>query len=167
MRLMIIGHLEGYISAAGKIALQRGAKVIHCEDTEQALGALRNGKGADLVMIDVKQKIGEFIEALKLERIHVPVVACGIGTDARAAVKAIQEGAKEYVPLPPDADSERKGLLVRSVRLWTAVAAVPAEQCTPELQEVLRTAARAALAAYAPQSIGAGERRHRHARRSA
>ena len=104
MRLMIIGHLEGYISAAGKIALQRGAKVIHCEDTEQALGALRNGKGADLVMIDVKQKIGAFIETLKNERIHVPVIACGIGTDARAAVKAIQEGAKEYVPLPPDAD---------------------------------------------------------------
>lgn len=101
---MIIGQLEGYISAAGKIALQRGAKVIHCEDTEQALGALRNGKGADLVMIDVKQKIGAFIEALKLERIHVPVIACGIGTDARSAVKAIQEGAKEYVPLPPDAD---------------------------------------------------------------
>lgn len=104
MRLMIIGQLEGYISAAGKIALQRGAKVIHCEDTEQALGALRNGKGADLVMIDIKQKIGFFIEALKIERIHVPVIACGIGTDARAAVKAIQEGAKEYVPLPPDAD---------------------------------------------------------------
>ena len=104
MRLMIIGHLEGYISAAGKIALQRGAKVIHCEDTEQALGALRNGKGADLVMIDVKQKIGAFIDTLKLERIHVPVIACGIGTDARAAVKAIQDGAKEYVPLPPDAD---------------------------------------------------------------
>jgi two-component system response regulator FlrC len=104
MRLMIIGHLEGYISAAGKIALQRGAKVIHCEDAEQALGALRNGKGADLVMIDVKQKIGAFIEALREERIHVPVIACGIGTDARAAVKAIQEGAKEYIPLPPDAD---------------------------------------------------------------
>lgn len=104
MRLMIIGHLEGYISAAGKIALQRGAKVIHCEDTEQALGALRNGKGADLVMIDIKQKIGAFIDELKSERIHVPVIACGIGTDARAAVKAIQEGAKEYIPLPPDAD---------------------------------------------------------------
>ncbi len=104
MRLMIIGQLEGYISAAGKIALQRGAKVIHCEDAEQALGALRNGKGADLVMIDVKQKIGEFITALKEERIHVPVVACGIGSDARSAVKAIQEGAKEYIPLPPDAE---------------------------------------------------------------
>jgi two-component system response regulator FlrC len=104
MRLMIIGQLDGYISAAGKIALQRGAKVIHCEDTDQALGALRNGKGADLVMIDVKQKIGFFVEALKAERIHVPVVACGVGTDARLAVKAIQDGAKEYVPLPPDAE---------------------------------------------------------------
>jgi two-component system, response regulator FlrC len=104
MRLMIIGQLEGYISSAGKIALQKGAKVIHCDDTDQALGALRNGKGADLVMIDVKQKIGPFIDALKMERIHVPVIACGIGTDARAAVKAIQDGAKEYVPLPPDAD---------------------------------------------------------------
>lgn len=104
MRLMIVGHLEGYISAAGKMALQRGAKVIHCEDTEQALGALRNGKGADLVMIDIKQKVGALVEGLKAERIHVPVIACGIGTDARAAVKAIQEGAKEYVPLPPDAD---------------------------------------------------------------
>ncbi len=104
MRLMIIGQLEGYISAAGKIALQRGAKVIHCEDCEQALGALRNGKGADLVMIDVKQKIGPFIDALRAERIHVPVVACGIGSDARSAVKAIQDGAKEYIPLPPDAE---------------------------------------------------------------
>jgi len=104
MRLMIIGHLEGFISQAGKIALQRGAKVVHCEDTAQAMGALLNGKGADLVMIDVKQKIGEFIQKLEAERIHVPVIACGVDNDARAAVKAIQDGAKEYVPLPPDAE---------------------------------------------------------------
>lgn len=104
MRLMIIGRLEGFISQAGKIALQKGAKVVHCEDTEQAIGALLNGKGADLVMIDVKQKIGDFVERLKLERIHIPVIACGINSDARSAVKAIQDGAKEYVPLPPDAE---------------------------------------------------------------
>lgn len=104
MRLMIVGQLEGYISEAGKIALHRGAKVIHCEDTEQALGALRNGKGADLAMVDVKQKIGKFVSQLEEEHIFIPVVACGIGTDAQAAVKAIQDGAKEYVPLPPDAD---------------------------------------------------------------
>jgi two-component system response regulator FlrC len=29
-------------------------------------------------------------------------VACGITTDARAAVAAIRAGAKEYIPLPPD-----------------------------------------------------------------
>ncbi len=104
MRLMIIGRLDGHISQAGKIALQRGAKVIHCEDIEEALGALLNGKGADLAMIDVKQKIGSFITRLKEERIHMPVIACGIGTDARSAVKAIKDGAKEYVPLPPDAE---------------------------------------------------------------
>lgn len=104
MRLMIVGQLEGHISAAGKIALQRGAKVIHCEDIEQALGALRNGKGADLAMVDVKQDIGKFVKTLEEERIHMPVVACGIGTDAQAAVRAIQDGAKEYVPLPPDAE---------------------------------------------------------------
>lgn len=104
MRLMIVGQLEGHISTAGKIALQRGAKVIHCEDTEQAIGALLNGKGADLAMVDVKQNIGAFIKQLETERIHMPVVACGIGTDARTAVKAIQDGAKEYVPLPPDAE---------------------------------------------------------------
>jgi DNA-binding NtrC family response regulator len=34
----------------------------------------------------------------------IPVVACGIGTDAGAAVRAIKAGAKEYIPLPPDAD---------------------------------------------------------------
>ncbi len=104
MRLMIIGSLNGHISEAGKIALQRGAKVIHCEDTDQAFGALLNGKSADLVMIDVKQKISEFIERLKTERIHLPVIACGVSTDARSAVKAIQQGAKEYIPLPPDAE---------------------------------------------------------------
>jgi len=34
--------------------------------------------------------------------IHVPIVACGIASDARAAVAAIHAGAKEYIPLPPD-----------------------------------------------------------------
>ena len=104
MRLMIVGHLEGYISIAGKIALQRGAKVIHCEDIEEALGALRTGKGADVVMVDVKQDIPKFMRSLNDERITTPVVACGIGNDTPSAVRAIEAGVKEYVPLPPDAD---------------------------------------------------------------
>lgn len=102
MRLMIIGKLESKISEAGKIALKRGAKIVHCEDVEQALGALRVGKGADVIMIDVKQDIKTLVASLDAERIHIPVVACGIGTDTASAVNAIKAGAKEYVPLPPD-----------------------------------------------------------------
>jgi DNA-binding NtrC family response regulator len=104
MRLMIVGSLNGQISTAGKIAISRGAKVTHTEDAEQALGALRSGRGADLIMIDVKQDIAGFIEHLKEERFVVPVVACGINTDAATAVRAIKAGAKEYIPLPPNAE---------------------------------------------------------------
>ncbi len=134
MRLMIVGHLDGFISAAGKIALQRGAKVIHCEDTEQALGALRNGKGADVAMVDIKQKIAAFVEALAAERIHIPVIACGVNVDARAAVKAIQDGAKEYVPLPPDADLIAAILQAVTEENNTMIAGDPA------MQAVIKTA---------------------------
>src|ERR1700733_13177160 len=104
MRLLIIGQLEGHIETAGRIASQRGAKVSHIGTIEGAMNALRSGQGADLVMCDVVLDIGELITSLKTERITVPVVACGIGTDADAAVRAIRAGAKEYVPLPPDAE---------------------------------------------------------------
>lgn len=104
MRLMIVGSLNGQISMAGKIAIGRGAKVTHCEDTEQALGALRSGKGADLMMVDVKQNIAALIEQLAQERIVIPVIACGIDNDTAAAVRAIKAGAKEYIPLPPNAE---------------------------------------------------------------
>lgn len=104
MRLLIVGLLEGHIAAAGRIATQRGAKVAHIDSVDGALNALRSGQGADLVMCDVVMDIARLIESLKSERITVPVVACGIGTDANAAVRAIRAGAKEYVPLPPDAE---------------------------------------------------------------
>jgi two-component system response regulator FlrC len=104
MRLIIFGTLNGQIGAATRIALQRGAKVIHVEDIEQGLNTLRSGRGADLAMIDVSLDVKFLVESLKAERINLPVVACGIGNDARAAVAAIRAGAKEYLPLPPEAD---------------------------------------------------------------
>ncbi len=103
MRLLIVGQLNGQIGAATKIAIDKGAKVAHANTVDQALDALRNGHGADLLMVDVGQPIAQFYAQLQTERIHVPIVACGIGTDATAAVEAIKGGAKEYIPLPPDA----------------------------------------------------------------
>ena len=104
MRLLIIGSLNGQIGAASKIAMSRGAKVAHSDDIDAALNALRNGQGADLAMIDVALDIRRLVDSLASERISLPVVACGVGTDAKAAVAAIRAGAKEYLPLPPQAE---------------------------------------------------------------
>jgi two-component system response regulator FlrC len=102
MRLLIVGSLQGQIGAATKIAMDRGAKVTHAADIEQAMAELRSGRGADLVMADVMLDIGYLVRSLAAERICTPVVACGVGTDTRRAVDAIRAGAKEYLPLPPD-----------------------------------------------------------------
>ena len=104
MSVLIIGSLGGQIGAASQIAIKRGAQVAHADDIEGGLKALRSGRGADLVMADVELDVGELIERLASERISVPVVACGTGTATAAAVRAIQAGAKEYIPLPPDPD---------------------------------------------------------------
>ncbi|CAN0401203.1 unnamed protein product [Discosporangium mesarthrocarpum] len=104
MRLLIIGSLEGHITAASKIAMARGARVTQVDDIEDGLNALRAGQGAELVMVDIELDIGLLVTSLVTERITVPVVACGLHNDASAAVSAIKAGAKEYIPLPPDPD---------------------------------------------------------------
>ncbi|GJD74252.1 sigma-54-dependent transcriptional regulator FlbD [Methylobacterium goesingense] len=101
MRLLIIGRLNGELITASKIAMNRGAAVTNAESLAQGLAVLR-AKGADLIMIDVTLAIRELVTALADERIRTPVIACGVATDARAAVAAIEAGAREYIPLPPD-----------------------------------------------------------------
>jgi two-component system response regulator FlrC len=135
MRLMIIGSLNGQISTAGKIAIGRGAKVTHTEDIEQAMGALRSGKGADLIMMDVKLDISALIAQLKAERFAMPVVACGIGTDAATAVKAIKAGAKEYIPLPPNAELIAAVLQAVTEENSTMIARDPAMQAVLTLAD--------------------------------
>ena len=103
MRLLIIGRLNGELITASKIAMNRGAAVTQADGVAQGMNVLR-AKGADLVMIDVGLSIRDLVAALAEERIRTPVVACGVTTDAKAAVAAIQAGAKEYIPLPPDPD---------------------------------------------------------------
>ena len=104
MRLLIVGTLDGHIATAGKIALERGAKVAHVDTVDAALTALRAGQGADLIMVDVCLDVAKLCTSLESERISVPVVGCGIGADPKLAVDAIRAGAKEYIPLPPDAE---------------------------------------------------------------
>lgn len=103
MRLLIVGTLDGQLGAASQIAMNRGAKVTHAPDQETAMAILRS-KGSDLLMVEVGLGIPGFIKRLRAEHFSLPVVACGIGTDPRSAAAAIRGGAKEYIPLPPDAE---------------------------------------------------------------
>jgi two-component system, response regulator FlrC len=123
MRLLIIGGLSGQIGTATKIAMDRGAKVTHASDIEMGLASLRGGVGADLVLCDVTLDIAGLVRGLAAERICTPVVACGVGTDARKAVEAIRAGAKEYLPLPPDPE------------LIAAVLAAVADESHPMIAE--------------------------------
>ncbi|MBF0678860.1 MAG: sigma-54-dependent Fis family transcriptional regulator [Devosia sp.] len=103
MRLLIVGALEGQLSQATKMAMDGGARVAHAPSIDIAMASLRTGRGADLLLVDVMMDITGLIAALETERIAIPVVACGVETNAAAAVNAIRAGAKEYIPLPPDA----------------------------------------------------------------
>ncbi|MEB3702244.1 Sigma-54-dependent Fis family transcriptional regulator [Candidatus Bealeia paramacronuclearis] len=102
MRVLIVGTLKGHISTAGKIAMARGAQIQHVDDIDAALGGLRTGKGADLILIDVTLDVPLLIQKLTSERISIPVIACGIGSEKEEILRAIKAGAKEYLPLPPD-----------------------------------------------------------------
>ena len=104
MKILIVGTLNGQVGAASQIAVKRGAKVIHTDGINEGLDALRQGQGIDLVLVDIQLDIESFIQNLNAERINTPVVACGVATDAQAAVRAIRAGAQEYLPLPPDAE---------------------------------------------------------------
>jgi DNA-binding NtrC family response regulator len=147
MRLLIVGGLQGQIGAATKIAMDRGAKVTHASDIDQAMAELRNGRGADLVLADVTLDIGRLVRSLAAERICTPVVAAGVGTDARRAVDAIRAGAKEYLPLPPDPEliaavlaavADESHQLIHEDEAMTAVLAL-ADQVAPSEASILIT----------------------------
>jgi DNA-binding NtrC family response regulator len=103
MRLLVVGRLNGALTQAVKMAMSAGAKVAHVETCERATQALRSGQGADLLMVDYELDIAALIAANEAERIRVPVVACGVGSDPDLAARAIRAGAKEFIPLPPEA----------------------------------------------------------------
>jgi DNA-binding NtrC family response regulator len=136
MRLLIVGPLGGQISAATGIAMNHGAKVAHVDTIEQATGALRAGRGADLLMVDARLDIAALIAANEAEHIVVPVVAAGVGIDPSMAAKAIRAGARDYISLPPDPE---------------LIAAVLAAVCNDERQIIAAGAAMKQVIALADQ----------------
>ena len=102
MQLLVLGQLNSEISKAIEIARKRNAKVLLVESIEDALEVIRNGKSADLFLIDVSFDIKTISESLISEHIVTNIVAYGLNASPKEAVKAIKDGAKEFLPLPPD-----------------------------------------------------------------
>ena len=102
MRLLIIGDINSEIKTAIDIAKSRKAKVVMVESCEQGVDFLCQGKGADLVLVDVKFDIKLLTSSMKNEKISTPVIAYGVHCSPKEAVNAIKSGAKEFLPLPPD-----------------------------------------------------------------
>src|SRR5690606_22807968 len=103
-RVLIVGANDEQVASAIRIAARQGATLRHVPTAAAAFEELCQGRGADLLLVDAGLDIAGLIGALGAERIVVPVVAYGIGTDARTAVAAIKAGAREFLPLPPDAE---------------------------------------------------------------
>ena len=134
MRLLVVGRLSGQLASAVKMAMAHGAKVNHVERCDQATDLLRRGQGADLLMVDYKLDIAALIGANEAERISVPVVAFGIDADAREAAAAIKAGAKEFIPLPPEAD------LIAAVLSAVADDEKPMISADPSMKHVIQLA---------------------------
>ncbi len=131
MRVLIVGSLAAELGQAARIAMARGAKLEQADDAEAGLSRLRVDARVDLVLCDLTHDVGGLIRAMIAERIAIPVVACGTGDDPDAAVRAIRDGAREFLPLPPDpeliaaileaAAGESHALVVRDPAMQAAI----------------------------------------------
>jgi DNA-binding NtrC family response regulator len=104
MRVLIIGSLAGELGQAARIAIARGARLEQADSADAALMRLRADARFDLVLCDILHDIGAVVRAIASERMAVSVVACGTADDPEAAAHAIRQGAREFLPLPPDPD---------------------------------------------------------------
>ncbi len=126
MRVLLIGALSGELAKAARMAIARGAKLEQVDGVEPALARLRLDARVDLVLCEISHDIGALVRSLSAERMALPVVACGLDSDAPAAVRAIREGAREFLPLPPDPDLIAAILQAASGDSHTLIARDPA-----------------------------------------
>jgi DNA-binding NtrC family response regulator len=104
MNVLILGSLGGELGKAAQIAASRGARLQQVDDERSALARLRADAKVDLVLVELPHDVGALVRAMANERIQTPVVACGTDADAPSAAQAIRDGAREFLPLPPDPD---------------------------------------------------------------
>ncbi|MBV1835605.1 sigma-54 dependent transcriptional regulator [Acetobacter estunensis] len=103
MRVLIVGTLSGELGKAASIVLERGARVDHVETDAQAIVRVCEQGDHKLIICSPETNIASLVASLRRERIAISVLACG-PEDPVLAAKAIESGAEDYIPLPPDPD---------------------------------------------------------------
>ena len=104
MRILIIGSLASELGGAARIAMARGARIDQADTMGEALRVLRGRAQFDLVIADIACGIAALIQGLAAERFAVPVIAASAVADEALVIAAIEAGARDYLPLPPDPD---------------------------------------------------------------
>lgn len=103
MSVLVVGNLGGFFSEASEILLKKGHKISQADSIEQALSVMRKGFCPEMILVDVAHNIPSFIDQLGQERFSTHVVACGSGVIDKDVIRtAINAGAEEFVPFPPD-----------------------------------------------------------------
>ena len=105
MNVLIIGSLGGELGKAARIATARGAKLHQADDERAALARLRADARVDLVLVELPHDVGSLVRAMA-GRAH-PDAGRRLRHRRRRAVRgrgAIRDGAREFLPLPPDPD---------------------------------------------------------------
>ena len=108
MRLVIVGRTGPRSrpqprSAAAGGAAGAASRVVRGRCSSSCAPA----QGADLLLIEAGDEIAAAIDRLARERIFLPVVAYGIDCPPHVAAAAIKAGARDFLPLPPDAGADR------------------------------------------------------------
>ncbi len=104
MKVLVVGLKSIKITDVNWEKATSSVNVGYVDTIDEALVHIRSVGIVDLVMINADADIGNLIKRLGDQGISTPIIAYGVNTDARTAVRAIRAGAREFLPLPPDQD---------------------------------------------------------------
>ncbi len=140
MRVLIIGSLAAELGQAARIAQSRGARLDQADTNSAGLARLRADARVDVVLCDVAHDVPGLVRAMQAERIAAPVVACGTENDPEAAIRAVRDGAREFLPLPADPELIAAILQAASGETHALVARDPAMLATLKRAEQVAAA---------------------------
>jgi DNA-binding NtrC family response regulator len=103
-RLLLIGPLAGDLSQAAILAQRAGAAVVQADTIGAALATLRADASIGLILCDITLDIARLARALSGERMTLPIIATAIDISPAQAQSAMRAGARDVLPLPPDAE---------------------------------------------------------------